>query len=648
MAVGPDEMEEIVRETVDLYRAAEQAVLAQVTRRLSEGLDAPDWAARRLGALSTLRTSVERILTIVQRASAAAIRTALAAAYRAGSASALFGIPARLLPRDPDAARAPAVLAEIPRASVIHNLAAALIRDIGERSQNVLRDVLDAYRKVIAQATAASVAGGITRREASQMAWARFVDRGLTSFADRTGRRWRLTSYVEMAVRTVTARAAVQGQTDRQQRLGLQLVVVSNVAGECVRCRPYEGRILRLDYGPTGDVTVPHQITGQPVEIEIRAVLENARRAGFQHPNCRHSLRAYLPGVTKLPPQPTADPDGDLARQRQRAIERNIRRWKEREQAALTPEAKAGAKSRVRKWQNEMREHLKANPALKRLSYREQIGGGNLPTHPAKASPTPAPKPPEVPAKARPYMRTIAGVEDLVAAVQRVDPDAERRPILGGYSAATLAVTASDGTRLVHKTAEEWSDDPNEQVASIRAQADAEQLASLMGRTIGAPVVRVYRDSAESVWMPFLPGSPIGDIDTASKVTQLVAGRDGVLIGLLDHLIANGDRNDGNIMVHNGRITGIDHGFAWGQFFLSQSQPVARDDDARQPAWHFTRDGEWVDNPLTGRDITTLRQRLQALRPDFELLGRATWLDYSLRILEQLSRHARGTEDQIA
>jgi hypothetical protein len=380
MAVDPDEMEEIVRETVDLYRAAEQAVLEQVTRRLAEGLDAPDWAVRRLGALSTLRTSVERILTLVQRASAVAIRAALAAAYRAGSASAFFGIPARLLPRDPDAARAPAVLDEVPRASVIHNLAAALIRDIGEPSQNVLRDVMDAYRKVIAQATAASVGGGITRREASQMAFARFVDRGLTGFTDRGNRRWRLTSYVEMAVRTVTARAAVQGQTDRQERLGLQLVVVSNVAGECERCRPYEGRILRIGPGPTGTVTVPHQITGEPVQIEIRTTVEAARRNGFQHPNCRHSLRAYLPGVTKLPPQPTADPEGDLARQRQRAIERNIRRWKEREVGALTPEAKAGAKARVRKWQNAMRDHLKANPALKRLTYREQIGGGNLPT----------------------------------------------------------------------------------------------------------------------------------------------------------------------------------------------------------------------------------------------------------------------------
>jgi len=443
MAVDPEQIEEIVRETVDLYRVAESAVLEQVTRRLAEGLDAPDWAVRRLGALSTLRTSVERILAVALRAGAAAIRTALAAAYRAGSASALFGIPARLLPRDPDAARAPAVLGEVPRAAVIQNLAAALVKEIGERSQNVLRDVLDAYRRVIAQATAASVAGGITRREASQMAWARFVDRGLTSFRDVSGRRWRLTSYVEMALRTVTARAAVQGQTDRQQRLGLDLVVISNAAQECERCRPYEGQILRIGAGPTGWIKVPHQITGEPIEIYVKATLEAARAAGLFHPNCRHSARAYLPGVTKLPPQPTADPEGDLARQRQRAIERNIRRWKEREAAALTPEARAGAKARVRKWQNAMRQHLANNPALKRLSYREQIGAGNLPrqrqaTNTAAPTPVPAPAP-------IPYGERIAAAATGQDALDAPALGVSRRPRPDEHSDSLRAVNTYTG-----------------------------------------------------------------------------------------------------------------------------------------------------------------------------------------------------------
>lgn len=418
MAVAPERIEEIVKATVDLYRAAEEGVLGLVTSHLDEGLDTPDWARERLAAIGSLRTAAKDVLAQLAAAAGGTIRQAVADAYREGTAAALVGLPADVTRRL--AARAARTV--VGRSGAMESLASALIEDVGERHSNVLRNVLDAYRKVIAQATAASIAGGLTRRQAAQMAFARFVDRGLSSFVDRRGRRWRLTSYTEMAVRTVTARAAVQGQTDRQQRLGLDLVVVSNEAQECTRCRPYEGRVLRLDDGPTGRITVPHQITGEPVTVKIRATMEAARAAGFQHPNCRHGVRAYLPGVTKLPRQPTADPAGDLARQRQRTIERNIRRWKEREKAALTPEAKAGARARVKLWQNAMRQHLKANTALKRLSYREQIGGGNLPTATARPTPVaPAPRP-------RPYAERLAAAATGQDALDAPELGLSRRP----------------------------------------------------------------------------------------------------------------------------------------------------------------------------------------------------------------------------
>ncbi|MBB2941952.1 hypothetical protein FB565_001656 [Actinoplanes lutulentus] len=156
--------------------------------------------------------------------------------------------------------------------------------------------------------------------------------------------------------------------------------------------------MLRIDSGPTDSITVAHQTTGEPVRIDVEATLDSARASGFQHPNCRHSVRSYLPGITKLPKQPTADPKGDEARQRQRAIERSIRKSKERELSALTPEDAAKAHAKVQLWQSQMRDHLAANPNLKRLLYREQIGAGNLPTTatkpetPAKPKPASAPK----------------------------------------------------------------------------------------------------------------------------------------------------------------------------------------------------------------------------------------------------------------
>ncbi|WP_025620352.1 phage minor capsid protein [Salinispora cortesiana] len=378
MALTGDQIDAIARNTVDLYRAAEQAILREVTRRLAAGMDAPDWAATRLGALGTLRRTIERILAVVDADGSEQIREALARAYRSGRAAATTGLPAALLPRDPDAVRAAGLAAERGiRAAVVENLAAALLDDVGQRHSNVLRHVLDVYRAVVQQATAVSVAGGQTRRQASQLAYQRFIDQGVASFTDSRGRMWRLSSYAEMAVRTVTQRAAVQGQTDRLQSMGLDLVIVSNSPRECPLCRPWEGKVLSISGRQRGRVELASMVG--TVSVDIAGSVDEARADGLMHPNCTHSLRAYLPGATKRPTGRLANPKGYEAKDRQRAIERQIRRWKEREAGALDDAGKATASAKVRQWQASMRDHLAKHPELKRLPYREQIGAGNLP-----------------------------------------------------------------------------------------------------------------------------------------------------------------------------------------------------------------------------------------------------------------------------
>jgi len=89
-----------------------------------------------------------------------------------------------------------------------------------------------------------------------------------------------------------------------------------------------------------------------------------------------HRLVAYLPGATKV--KATKSPDGYDAKQRQRAIERHVRAWKRREQLALTDEAAAKARRKVRAWQGALREHVDAND-LKRLRHREQVGTAGTP-----------------------------------------------------------------------------------------------------------------------------------------------------------------------------------------------------------------------------------------------------------------------------
>ncbi len=384
MAVDPDELDEIAATVAAIYREAETALARVMARHLAGDLDdpeltAPAWAERKLAALGSLRRSAQAIAAALTVDGENAMRAAAARAFRAGWTSALADLPARWFPRSELPAEATAAVDELPGFAAVEALATAVHTDVGQRARNIVRDVLDAYRDVVTAATARIVTGVQTRRQAAQAAWQRLTDRGITGFTDRGGRRWQLSSYVEMATRTVAQRAAVQGQTDRLDAIGVRLVYVSNHGQECHLCRPYEGRVLRLDTGPTGEVQVPHQLTDEPVTVDVVATLAEAQLAGLMHPNCRHSLSAFLPGVTRLPEQPTADPDGDDARQRQRAIERKIRRHKVRQAAALDETARREAGRRVRAAQAELREHLDAHPELKRLRYREQIGAGNIP-----------------------------------------------------------------------------------------------------------------------------------------------------------------------------------------------------------------------------------------------------------------------------
>lgn len=374
MAVDPEDIHAISIALVQLYRDVELRLATLIASYIRRGIDAPAWMEERLAAIGDLRRAAGDILGQLELDASELLRQYIAEAYRTGWGAALTDIPEPIA-----AGLAQAAIAEVPRVAAMESLAAALIADVGERHANVLRHVIDVYRATIAQAAALSIGGGVTRLQASQDAYARLTRQGVAAFVDARGRTWRLSSYVEMAVRTVTQRAAVQGQTDRLQTLGLDLVIVSNSPRECPRCRPWEGKILSISGGQRGRVRVRSVTTGRMVTVDVAGTVDEARRAGLQHPNCTHSLRAYLPGATQVPRGDLSNPDGYEAKERQREIERAIRHWKERAAAALTPEARKAAEAKVRAWQAEMRAHLAANPGLKRLRYREQIGAGNIP-----------------------------------------------------------------------------------------------------------------------------------------------------------------------------------------------------------------------------------------------------------------------------
>ena len=96
--------------------------------------------------------------------------------------------------------------------------------------------------------------------------------------------------------------------------------------------------------------------------------------------NCKHRDTAYTPGdPTPTVPQASEEENARQyeASQRQRQIERNIRKWKKRESVALDDSEARSAKSKVRQWQAEQRAHVNSHSYLTRLPHREQIRTGD-------------------------------------------------------------------------------------------------------------------------------------------------------------------------------------------------------------------------------------------------------------------------------
>ncbi|GAA1455443.1 phage minor capsid protein [Nocardiopsis tropica] len=379
--VDPDDLEDIVSAVSAIYQEGELALYRQISRHLQRYPGAPTASVGepRLEAVGQLRRSVEVIQAGLLADGTRDIRAGLARAWQLGTRSALVDIPRAWFENSGIGDRAEEARRLIPQSGAIEALATAVVRDVGRVVSNILRDALDAYRSAVAGGAARMLVGGQTRREATQAAWARLVQQGVFGFTDRANRRWRLHSYVEMAMRTASARAAVQGQDDRLETLGIDLVYISDHVQECSLCRPWEGKILHREFGPAGPLRVEHGLNDDVfLDIDVAGTIEQARAAGLWHPNCRHSMSGYIPGVTRVPVG-RPDPDGYRARMRQRHIERRIRRWKEQAAAATTDRARTAANARTRAWQAAMRQHLADHPSLKRLRYREQPGAGSTP-----------------------------------------------------------------------------------------------------------------------------------------------------------------------------------------------------------------------------------------------------------------------------
>jgi len=400
--------EDLVQALVTMYGGLEERLARGIAVRLASGMDSPDWAAQKLASLGELRRWAEAAIVRLNGPMQVEVAQALGAAFLRGGDEAIAEL-ARAQSTHPEWLRLARVSAPndrlriaiarrgatiagklrdieraIPGGHALARLATSLVTRLSGTHLPILRWVEDAYRSVVAEMAAPGVLAGLdTRRMASQRAWNRLLDRGITGFVDARGRGWNLASYVEMATRTSVAQAAVEGHLDRLGAAGLDIVMVSDAPQECERCRPWEGKLLTRG-GPGGrrSVVIDDPLSAdRTVTVEVAGSVDEAVAAGLMHPNCRHSLNAYIHGVTRVPTN-TQDPEGDAARQRLRALERRVRRLKVRQAGALTPKSSREIGTEIRAAQAAIREHVKATEYLgiRRKPERERIDLGNVRT----------------------------------------------------------------------------------------------------------------------------------------------------------------------------------------------------------------------------------------------------------------------------
>ncbi|APD18646.1 MuF-like minor capsid protein [Streptomyces phage Mojorita] len=526
MPIHPGMVEDLAATTRDLYAGAEERLLGIIARQLAAGLDAPGWVEAKLAAVQQVRRASQAVVDELGRAVELDVFDAVAEAYNTGHRAAVAELGALS-----DDARA-LVDDRVPNAQAVDRLAQEAVDVVTATHRSILRAVVDTFRDVVASVAATPLLGIGTRRQATQDAMRAFADRGIRAFVDKAGRRWQLTSYAEMAVRTATARAATEAHMRTLADAGVELVVVSDAPRECPLCAPWEGRVLTIS-GPAGarTVEVEHAIEdGRMIPVRVAGSLDEARAAGLQHPNCRHSVSMYSPGLTRVE-QASSDPDGYAAGQRQREIERGIRKWKRREAAAVTPEAKRAAGAKVRQWQGHMRDHLAAHPDLRRNRERERDGAGNLPEQRREATP-------EQVEAARVWSGDDASVramsdDDLAAAMRStlLDDRARRR--------IEVEADRRDLDRLLDRAA------PGGTLArDLSAFSDAE-LGRVIGHVDDADALRIAAEIDRRERAAQLPGVRpdlvgLSDDDLAARVRYAIEhGTDDV-----DQLAAEAHRRD--------------------------------------------------------------------------------------------------------
>ena len=165
----------------------------------------------------------------------------------------------------------------------------ATTHDMERAEVAILRRAEDQYRQVIYNAQVYANTGAGTYEKAVDMATKDFLRAGINCVQYANGARHTLKDYADMAIRTASKRAYLQGEGVKRQEWGLPLVIMNKRGNPCPLCLPFVGKILIDDVWSGGSsADGPYQL------------MSTAIKAGLYHPRCKDSHTTYFPGLSSV------------------------------------------------------------------------------------------------------------------------------------------------------------------------------------------------------------------------------------------------------------------------------------------------------------------------------------------------------------
>lgn len=163
----------------------------------------------------------------------------------------------------------------------------ATTNDMEKAEVAVLRMADDQYRRVIYNAQVYANTGAGTYEKAVDMATKDFLSAGLNCIEYKNGARHTLADYADMAIRTASKRAYLQGEGEKRQEWGIHTVIVNKRGNPCPKCLSFCGKVLIDDVwsgGSRKDGSYP--------------LVSKAISYGLYHPRCKDSHTTYFPGIS--------------------------------------------------------------------------------------------------------------------------------------------------------------------------------------------------------------------------------------------------------------------------------------------------------------------------------------------------------------